>query len=92
MGQIWALIKLAPKIGAWIKIARPVAEAIFKGETPSGGSADERLKVHLAELKIAKLESSLARMEKTLKRLVAAIYLVAGVAVAALLLAFFKLT
>lgn len=91
MGQLWALIKLAPKIGSWIKIARPVAEAIFKGK-PSGGSADEELKAHLAELRFAKLESGLAGMEKTLKRLVAAIYIVAGVAIAALLLAFFKLT
>lgn len=92
MVQLWTLIKLAPKIGAWIKIARPVAGAIFKGENPSEGSADERLKAHLAELKIAKLESSLAGMEKTLKRLVTAIYLVAGVAIAALLIAIVKLT
>jgi hypothetical protein len=91
MGQLWAFIKLAPKIGALIKIARPVAEAILKGKAPLEGGTDERLKVHLAELKIAKLESSLAGMEKTLKRLVAAIYLVAGVAVAALILAVVKL-
>lgn len=97
VARLWVLSKLFPKLagliissGPVIRASRAFLAALRKGyeDVP-----DEKLKAHLVkfELRIEKLEAGLAGVDKTLKRLAGAIYLVAGVAIAALLLAIVKL-
>lgn len=98
IARLWVLSKLFPKLAGLIISSGPVIRAsrAFLASLRKGYEdiPDEKIKAHMVEfeLRIEKLEAALAGVDKTLKRLVAAIYLVAGVAIAALLLAFFKLT
>jgi hypothetical protein len=88
MVQLWALIKLIPKLGGLIMTSKTVLEAIKKD---INDRSPEAIGMRELELRIEKLEAGLAGVDKTLRRSVTAIYLVAGVAVAALLLAIIKL-
>lgn len=92
MLKLWALIKFAPKLAFWLKAAKPVAKEVYnRYKAGQVGASDEQMKTRLLEMRIEKLEAALAGVEKTLKRLVAALYLVAGVALAALITAIVKL-
>lgn len=92
MVKLWALVKFAPKLAVLLKTARPVAKALYERyKTGQGDFSEEKMKAQLLELRIERLEAALAGVDKTLKRLTTAIYLVAGVAIAALIVAIVKL-
>jgi hypothetical protein len=84
MGPLWAIVKLIPKLGGFLMTSKSVLE-IIKDNVSDADS------MRALELKIERLEAQLAGVDKTLKRLTTALFLVAGVAIAALLLAIIKL-
>lgn len=92
MANLWALVKFAPKLAFLIRTAKPFARAAYE-KYKSGGVAggDEDMRIRLLESKIDRLEASLAEADKAIRRLTTAIFLLAGVAIAALLLAMVKL-
>lgn len=89
----WAAVKFVPKIGAFIKTAKPIVKVIIDGMKGPVDISDEKVKSHLVELelRVGRLETELARMDKTLRNLTTAMYLLGGVAIAALLLAIIRL-
>lgn len=97
VAKLWVLSKLFPKLAGLIISSGPVIRAsrAFLASLRKGYEdvSDEKLKAHLVEfeLRIEKLEAALAGVDKTLRRLAGAVYLVAGVAIAALILAIVKL-
>jgi len=92
MANLWALVKLAPKIALLIRTAKPLARAAYERYRADRGSDEEEdMRIRLLESRIERLEAALAETEKTARRLTTAVFLLAGVALAALLLAVVKL-
>jgi hypothetical protein len=92
MANLWALVKLAPKLALFIKTAKPFARAAYERYKAGGAhGADEDMRIRLLESRIDRLEASVAEAEKTIRRLTTAVFLLTGVAIAALLLAVVKL-
>ena len=85
MGPLWAVVKLIPKLGGFLMTSKTVLEIIKNKASDADGMRE-------FELRIEKLEAAIARLDMRLKRLTTALYLIAGVAIAALVLSVIKLT
>lgn len=95
MGIVWTLTKLAPKLGLILTASRPLIRVIAKGfQKGYDDVADEKLKAHLLEFesRTEKLEAKINELENRLATLTTAIYVLAGVALAALILSITKLS
>lgn len=95
MGIVWTLTKLAPKLGLILTASRPLIRVIAAGfQKGYDDVADEKLKAHLLEFesKAEKLESKICELENRCATLTAAVYVLAGVALAALILSIVKLS
>jgi len=95
MGIVWTLTKLAPKIGLVLTASKPLMRVIANGFRKGYDDvSDEKLKAHLMDLesRVAALETTAARIEHRLSKLTVAVYVLAGVSLAALILSIFKLS
>lgn len=84
MGPLWAFVKLIPKLGGFLMTSKTVLEIIKNKASDADGMRE-------FELRIEKLESTIAGLDNRLKKLKTALYLIAGVAIAALVLSVIKL-
>lgn len=94
MGIFWTLTKFAPKLGILLTASKPLIRILANGlQAGYDDVGDEKLKAHLVEFetRMEKLEATVAGLENRLKRLTTALYLIAGVAIAALVLSVIKL-
>lgn len=93
----WIISRLFPKIAGVIISSGPVIRAskAFLAALRKGYEdvPDEKIKGHLVDLefRIERLEAAIAGVEKSLQKMVTAIFLIGGVAAAALILAVIKL-
>jgi len=95
MGIVWTLTKLAPKLGLILTASRPLIRIIAtKFQKNYDDVADEKLKAHLLEFetRTEKLKAEISGLENRLARLTTAVYVLAGVSLAALILSIVKLS
>lgn len=94
MGIFWTLTKFAPKLGILLTASKPLIRVFANGlKAGYDDVPDEKLKAHFKEFetRVEKLEATIAQLEMRIKRLTTALYLIAGVAIAALVLSVIKL-
>lgn len=88
MGKFWLIAKLFKMIKDNPSIVSDVRD-LFKGR---GRSSEDRAKdLRELEMSVMRLEGRIEVLEKTMKKMVTAAFIIAGVAVAALILAIIKL-